>query len=432
MMPMMHTGLRSLLAAGRGARHTIAYTADGAIVWEEFAALIAAHRAALDDNAQRVLLAEADPIAFAALLLAALSAGKTPVIAPNFQPEVLSRLRQCIDATGAPAANTIEIYTSGSSGEPKRIVKQLVQFEAECCAQEALWGEAIAAAAVTATVPHNHIYGLLFRLLWPLLAGRPFDNVTCGNPAMLVERLQALGDAILVSSPAQLSRLPELNDLATMAHRPKLVFSSGAPLGAVAAQSYFTAWGQAPIEVYGSTESGGIAWRRQEGNDPVWAPLPGVTVARDEDGALLIRSPFLSDAAALRMEDAVTLLPDGRFRLSGRLDRIVKIEEKRLSLPEMEARLTECPLVEAAAVVPLTSLGRRIVVGAVIVMSDAGRAQLALERRAVTLALRRHLARSFDAVLLPRRWRFVESLPYNERSKLTAAALTALFEQDAA
>ncbi|MBS1198234.1 MAG: Acyl-CoA synthetase, AMP-(fatty) acid ligase [Proteobacteria bacterium] len=430
MMPKMYTGLRELIAAGRPARHAVAYTADGAIVWEEFAALIAAHGAALKDAA-RILLAETDPIAFAARLLATLAAGKTPVIAPNFQPETLTRLQQCLDAEEAPIADSIEIYTSGSSGEPKRVVKRLVQFEAECCAQESLWGVTIGCAAVTATVPHNHIYGLLFRLLWPLLAGRPFDNVTCANPAMLVERLQALGEAILVSSPAQLSRLPELNDLATMTYRPKMIFSSGAPLDAATAQRYFTAWRQAPIEIFGSTESGGIAWRRQEGGEPVWAPLPGVTVASDDDSALLIRSPFLFDDQPLRMEDAVTLQPDGCFRLGGRLDRIVKIEEKRLSLPEMEARLAECPLVEKAAIVPLSSHARRVVVGAVIVASNLGKAQLALGRRTVILELRRHLARSFDAVLLPRRWRFVEHLPYNERSKLTAAALAALFEDDA-
>ena len=238
-------------------------------------------------------------------------------------------------------------------------------------------------------------------------------------------------EAILVSSPAQLSRLPELNDLATMVQRPKMIFSSGAPLDAATAQRYFTAWGQAPIEIFGSTESGGIAWRQQKGGEPVWAPLPSVTIASDDDGALLIRSQFLFDDQPLRMEDAVTLLPDGCFRLGGRLDRIVKIEEKRLSLPEMEARLAECPLVEAAAVVPLTGHNHRSLVGAVIVVSDLGKAQLASGRRNIIQELRLHLARSFDAVLLPRRWRFVENLPYNERSKLTTAALAALFEGDA-
>lgn len=427
-MPRMHTGLRELLAAGRPARHTVAFTAGASIVWEEFAALIAAHRTKLKD-AQRMLLAEADPVSFAAQLLAALVVGKTPVIAPNFQPETLSRLQQCLNAEEAPIADSIEIYTSGSSGEPKRVVKRLAQFETECCAQETLWGETIPNAAIIATVPHNHIYGLLFRLLWPLLAGRPFDNITCANPAMLLERLQALGETILVSSPAQLSRLPELNDLATIAQRPKLVFSSGAPLSAAAAENYFTAWGQAPIEIFGSTESGGIAWRRQEGGEPVWAPLPGVTVSNDDDGALLVRSPFLLNTDALRMEDAATLLPNGHFRLNGRLDRIVKIEEKRLSLPEMEKRLSESPLVKAAAVVALAKPGKRSVVGAVIVPTTPGCTELAKERRALSIALRHHLAQSFDAVLLPRRWRFVETLPYNERSKLTAAALAALFEE---
>jgi acyl-coenzyme A synthetase/AMP-(fatty) acid ligase len=126
------------------------------------------------------------------------------------------------------------------------------------------------------------------------------------------------------------------------------------------------------------------------------------------------------------MDDAVELLPDGRFLLRGRLDRTVKIEEKRLSLPEMEARLVTHPWVAAAAAVALS--GRRQSIGAVAILNAQGRQQLsAIGRRETGLTLRRHLAAHFDAVLLPRRWCFPEQLPINERGKLTQASLSALF-----
>ena len=44
-------------------------------------------------------------------------------------------------------------------------------------------------------------------------------------------------------------------------------------------------------------------------------------------------------------------------------------------------------------------------------------------------ALRRHLAAWYDAVLLPRHWRFVPTLPYDERGKLPQPALAGLFER---
>src|SRR6185503_9046762 len=97
--------------------------------------------------------------------------------------------------------------------------------------------------------------------------------------------------------------------------------------------------GEAPLEVYGSTETGGIAWRAQrEGADGAdWTPFPGMALETDRDGALRLRSPYLPDGEWLTLGDAAELLPGGRFRLKGRLDRVAKIEGKRVSLPELES-----------------------------------------------------------------------------------------------
>jgi len=173
-----------------------------------------------------------------------------------------------------------------------------------------------------------------------------------------------------------------------------------------------------------------VAWRQQDGADSdLWTPFPCHAVSRSALGALTLRSPYLPDVEPWEMDDGIELMPDGRFRLLGRLDRVVKIEEKRLSLPEMEARLGAHPWVEAAALVPL--VGRRQSVGAVLVLGKEGRERLRADgRRVVTQALRKHLARYFDAVLLPRHWRFPDRLPTDARGKLPVAALAALFAGD--
>lgn len=382
------------------------------VTWGELRAAIAAQRSAqgVVSGRRRVLLRRASPIDFAAELLAALADDHVAVIPPNFQPQTLAALNELPPPIDVPP-QTIELYTSGSSGEPKCVQKAVRQLEAECRALESCWGKLTANTTVVATTPHHHIYGLLFRLLWPLLSGRPFDNATIAEPTAFAERLSATEAALLVSSPAQLSRLHQLLDLTALPHKPVLVFSSGGPLSAAAADCYRRAWGAAPTEVYGSTESGGIAWRRQD-HGPHWAPLPAVRVALDTDGALLVRSPFLADDAPLRMPDTADLAADGTFLLRGRLDRIVKIEETRLSLPEMEAWLAGHPGVSAAAVAPLTLSGRTLVGAVVVTTATAPR------RRALIEALRQHLVQRFDPVLLPRRWRFVDALPYDERGKL--------------
>ena len=399
----------------------------------------------------RWLLLGDDALDFVIRLLALWYAGKQVVIPPNRQAGTLAALADTYDVTVDdpdvlhsdaagngyellapinPQAAILDLYTSGSSGEHKRVRKTLAQFEAEVAVLETLWGETVGAAAILATAPHQHIYGLLFRLLWPLASGRVFDTTMCANPHLLAARLAVFDRAVLISSPAQLTRLPDLLPLASLEPKPVAVFSSGGPLPAVATRRLAEGFGQAPIEVFGSTETGGVAWRQQDqSDDDLWTPFPGHVLDRSEKGALILRSRFLPDDSPWEMDDGIALALSGRFRLLGRLDRVVKIEEKRLSLPEMEACLAAHAWVETAAVVALP--GRRQSVGAVLVLNTAGVERRATEtKRSMVQALQQHLARHFDAVLLPRHWRFRESLPTNDSGKLTAAALATIFTQE--
>lgn len=408
------------------AERIVAYDAAAVLTWAECAQRIAEIQTTLPHTPQRVLLRNGDPLPFTLHLLATLLAGHTPVLPPNFQEATLDELATQLDEAPLPATPAIELFTSGSSGDPKRIVKSIRQIEAECRVLEVLWGNRLGDATIVATVPPHHIYGLLFRLFWPLLAGRPFDTVTAGEPTTLYARLAWHRRCALVSSPAQLARLPELHNLADFPVRPVTVFSSGGPLAADVAQRFAKDWAAAPCEVFGSTETGGIAWR-QQGGDSAWTPLPEVTISRDDDGALLVQSPFLANSGKQRMEDGIDLLTDGRFMLNGRLDRIVKIEEKRLSLPDLENRLATHPWVKTCTAAAIHNANaRRTVVGALIVPTLAGWAAVQNNRRTASHALREHLAGHFDAILLPRRWRFVEALPYNERGKLPRDAVLAL------
>jgi acyl-coenzyme A synthetase/AMP-(fatty) acid ligase len=411
--------IRQLLADGRPVDHPVAYVGSRLVCWGEFRQCVEARRKKPGHPRRRVLVADISALDFLTHLLATLLDDDVPLIPPNFQPSTLASFSSLPAPDDVPPY-TLELYTSGSTGEPKCIRKALHQLEAECRVQERCWGTEADGTIVAATVPHHHIYGLLFRLLWPLCAGRPFDDTIIAEPTTLFERLAFLGNTLLISSPAQLSRLPALLDLGGIARKPRLVFSSGGPLAADTADSYARAWGASPVEIFGSTETGGIAWRKQAACNH-WSPLPEVLVEADADGALLVRSPFLPDESALRMEDAVEFSADGRFILRGRLDRIVKIEEKRLSLAEMEAWLGQHAAVAAAAVAPLR-IGPRTVVGAVVVVRDGSPA----DRKGLVATLKAHVRQKYDGVLLPRRWRFVAQLPYNERGKLAVESLVNL------
>ena len=86
---------------------------------------------------------------------------------------------------------------------------------------------------------------------------------------------------------------------------------------------------------------------------------------------------------------------DGRFELLGRADRIVKVEERRISLDAIEARLRESEWVDEVRLVALP--GRRVLLAAVAMPTTEGRALLDAEalrlRRPVTRALAAELFR---------------------------------------
>jgi 3-hydroxymyristoyl/3-hydroxydecanoyl-(acyl carrier protein) dehydratase len=182
------------------------------------------------------------------------------------------------------------------------------------------------------------------------------------------------------------------------------------------------------VEVYGSTETGGIGWREgsEEGNGDLWTPFPGIEFRSTDSDAQHLISPYLDASEEVRLDDRIDLCPDGRFRLGPRLDRIVKVEGKRLSLPDMENHLLRHPWIRDAAIT-VRRRGRDEVCAAVVLHSD-GQDQVRRDRRVVADALRDFLRAWHDPVMLPKRWRFVDTLATNTRGKLSASDLYALFE----
>lgn len=334
-------------------------------------------------------------------------------------------------ASTLPAMNsdtaTIMLFTSGSTGTPKRIIKTVRQLELEAGTVDRVLGEAVPDGAwVHATVTHQHLYGLTFRLCWPLATHRPFF----GQAQQFWEPLLSTMDTgcVLVTSPSHLSRLGGLAALPTD-RRPSAVLSGGAPLSQDAADATRAVLGCAPREFFGSTEAGVIATRLREDNEePAWRPLPGLAVDRLEDGRLHVRSPYIADPGGETSSDLIEFDEEGGFRLKGRADRIAKIEGIRVSLAEFDARLSALTGVSAGAVVILDDDNPHL--GGVVVLDATGLAERAkvgafrLGRR-----LRQDLSRHLPSAALPRRWRFVSALPAGALGKISAAQLAVLFDR---
>jgi len=325
------------------------------------------------------------------------------------------------------------VFTSGSTGAAQAIPKKLSQLASEVETLDALFGRAAGDAAVLATVSHQHIYGLLFKVLWPLSTGRAIHAMSITYPEDLAPAMAA-GPCVLIASPAHLKRLPDHLDWSGAARMLRTVFSSGGPLAPETALSVGGLLGEIPVEVYGSSETGGVAWRqRSRCGDDSWLPFPTVDWRLGEDDDTLeVRSPHLEDDNWLALADRAARSGEKRFLLLGRSDRIVKIEEKRISLSAMEATLLASGLAaEARVILCEPAPGERQRLAAFIVPTAEGRAMLDADGKpALNARLRAALASTVEAVALPRRWRYLDQMPVNAQGKTTLAALLSLLDND--
>lgn len=417
----------------------------------------------VETGGKRWLIADGDTYTIAVGVFAVLHAGGQVILPANLQEGHLADVAADADGVLAetvsvPAASTclaifdpspgsasdplmpidsdraeIVLHTSGTTGIPTSIRKPLRCFEAELASQTKVFAP-MPGKTVIATVPPYHIYGLLFRVLWPLATNRPFSTDTVSYPEELVTAAEAHPGCMFASSPAFLKRALSVLDLDRLRGVLGPVFSSGGLLPPPTAADYNAVLATPIVEVYGSTETGGIAHRSVFDADapPPWQPLPGVDVEIDpETQVLSVRSPFMPDGEWFRAGDRAVIEEDGRFVLRGRADRIVKVEEERVSLPELEQRLTDNQTVAAARVVLLPAENdERQVIGAVIEPSEAGWETLVENGRTALRtilldALRPHLA----AIVLPRKWRFVTRLPEDDRGKTSDASLASLFQE---
>jgi len=434
---------------------------------KQFIRDVAAWRSAFADHpGSRFALSFADGYAFATALFGAWHAGKQVYLPGDTLPSTLARLAPLVDGWAGefPSewmrschvnpndrrdgsdpcdddgvhnmpreplnlySTSAVIYTSGTNGEPLAIVKYLSQLDAEVQALQKAFGDvwpADVAPVTYSTVSHQHIYGLLFCVLWPLAAGRAFVAERLIYPEEMAANLGQQA-SLLVSSPAHLGRLPEALDWRAVQGGLQAVFSSGGPLSVDAANACLDLLGQSPREVYGSSETGGVAWRQRAVHGDCWQPLPGIDW-RVADEVLEVRSRHLSTDDWWQTSDRIAADGSGGFVLLGRADRIVKIEEKRVSLTAIEAALHQCAeIAEARAFMLATSVGPKLAVVAVPTAMGWD-LLLSIGKRAFSERLRQTLLSVVERVALPRRWRFRQVLPVNSQGKSTEALLTALF-----
>lgn len=312
----------------------------------------------------------------------------------------------------------VKLYTSGSTGEPKLVAKTIgnLLWEAETLYRSFHWPN----TAVLATVPPHHLYGLTFSLLMPWVGGLPWVDATPLFPMDVMEWIEATDAGTLISVPVQYKAM-----LAEGLMLDSLVcVSAAAPLSMDLAQAWLRRQFREILEIYGSTETGVVAHRRQVSN-PNWQVLEGVEIGQLGE-LLTVTSPFMSPDYGDRFQSADRIRRTGTrlFQLLGRTDSIVKIGGKRVSLDAIANQLLCCEGVLDAVAIARDTNGP--------VRDKAIWAALAVADRETfdTQRLRACLRDRLDSIEIPKRLIFVDRLPRTASGKLPRQRIESLFELD--
>ena len=147
-------------------------------------------------------------------------------------------------------------------------------------------------------------------------------------------------------------------------------------------------------------------------------------IGTDNRGALWVESKRIFQRE--QTEDAVEIGNDG-FTLLGRIDRIVKLGDKRVSLVKIEQTLQQHPWVDDCYVSIHSDLQR---IAAWIALNQNGIEVLRNEgRKAIIEGLKRNLMETQEKLALPRFWRFSDILPRNSQSKINRMDFEKIFAE---
>lgn len=319
-----------------------------------------------------------------------------------------------------PGKELLRIFTGGSTNAPQLWRKSW----------ENMFGEGFLLArsfavtekdCIVATAPPYHIYGLLFSVILPLVSSATVVADTPSFPGEIAEAVQTHQATILAGIPPHYRAL---RGKKLTAAGLRLAFSSAGMLDEEDNRAFFQLHEVGIVEVYGSTETGGIASRNRFQGESAFTPFP-VVAWGIKDHRLCVRSPWLSPGLPLaddgffttgdRVEAATTATA---FTLQGRTDGVAKVGGKRVDLEEVHAVLKKTPGVSDCVVTALPEAGSR---GERIVALVQG-TDVNIER------IRERLAASLETYALPRAIKTVNRIPVKENGKYDREAIMKLFD----
>lgn len=223
----------------------------------------------------------------------------------------------------------LSFYSSGSTGDPSPTAHSLNKLQREI---DVFTTQLPAPGRIVSTVPAHHIYGFIWGLLLPstLACERLRVHPAQSLPDTWAQQLR--NDDLIVATPDIWSML-----IAQKVSLPASFtgISSTAPLPAATAMAIRKQYPDATLlEVYGSSETAGLAWRQQD-NAP-FTLLPFWTLVQQHD-SWLVRDN--DDGRQLALNDELQQHDERHFTLLGRTDPVIQIHGHNINLAQLATTL---------------------------------------------------------------------------------------------
>lgn len=301
----------------------------------------------------------------------------------------------------------INFYTSGTTSEPKKVRKSLQNLIDEALDLYAKFPVDEDAVFVT-TTKLTHMFGMTFAFMYPFVNGFVINTDVIKFPEQIKDEKFAF-----ISTPSFLDKMAKYN---INPMPPAYIFTAGDKLKNSTFEFFENQ--SKVVEIYGSTESGVIA-SRTSSKETYLTPLPNVRVSAGSDNQICVKSNYFMEDFLI-LNDVIEK-KDEKFRILSRSDRVLKIQEKRISALELEEILNKSQYVDNSY---CFKYGEKI--AAVIVLSETGK-KLLLETSTAEMikALKKHVKQYSE--LYPQKWRFLHEIPKTETGKINKAVIDKIF-----
>ncbi len=302
----------------------------------------------------------------------------------------------------------ITFRSSGTTGTPK-----LFRHRHDWLVQEAThWAQQmqqLGVRRVVACVPPQHIYGYLWTILLPVIANIPV--VFLRGMAITQPRLES--HDVIIATPRLFEQWTTRGVALANAHG---ICSTGR-LQTHSAEAICAQTGLSDLwEIYGSSETAGLALRTRNESNYTWLPYLSLDEAMNVDAIAQSHvRRTLSDGthALLTVPDAITATDAPRaFSVGDRHDEIVKVFGKRIDLEALRNGLRSVPGVADANVRMFTD-AHTAALKVFIVPHDLTETESALLDRC-----RAWVAANTDAAPAISSWRSGATIPVNAMGKL--------------